>query len=113
MIATTADRGMAVANAVQLFIVVEGRTPVSKHATSFGAAVESSSIELAPTTTAQARSTSRAWRRLRNGNHAAALHFRDYFAHALAEESRKPLLFRGTRLSWTDIAVPADSRAGR
>ena len=102
VIATTANCRMSVANALEASMVVEGRGGIEA-GDELDAFLQSSGIELAPVTEEHLVAARRAWRRFGKGNHAAALNFGDCFAHALAEATGEPLLFKGDGFSRTDI----------
>ena len=102
VIATTANCRMSVANALEASIVVEGRGGIEA-GDELDAFLQSAGIELAPVTEEHLVAARRAWRRFGKGNHAAALNFGDCFAHALAEATGEPLLFKGDDFSRTDI----------
>ena len=93
---------LSVANAVEAFIVAEGRggagagDELDRFIGRFG-------IELAPVTIEQLEAARRAWRRFGRGNHPAALNFGDCFAYALAEMTGEPLLFKGEDFAKTDV----------
>ena len=93
---------MSVANFLEAAIVLESRTGgAGGHKLDFF--LEIGPVELVPVTPGQAQAARRAWRRFGKGNHPAGLNFGDYFAYALAETTREPLLFKGQDFTLTDI----------
>ena len=93
---------MSVANALEASIVVEGRGGMAAgHA--LDRFLKDAVIELAPVTAEQLEAARRAWRRFGKGPPPAALNFGDCFAHALAEVTGEPLLFKGENFARTDI----------
>ena len=101
-IASTPNCRMSVANALEASIVVESRGGAAA-GLELDAFIEQAGIELAPVTVEQLTLSRQAWRRFGKSNHPAALNFGDCFAYALAEATKKPLLFKGNDFSKTGI----------
>ena len=110
LIATTPNCRMSVANALETSIVVESRGGMEALA-ELDAFFDSTGMELADVTATHLDLARRAWRRFGKGNHPAALNFGDCFAHALAEATGEPLLFKGNDFARTDVD-PALSPTG-
>jgi ribonuclease VapC len=64
-----------------------------------------SRMEISSFTESQAQLAREAFKRYGRGRHPAKLNFGDCMAYALARESGEELLFKGTDLALTDIAV--------
>lgn len=99
---TAPNRRMSVVNALEAFIVAEGRGGADS-GEDLDRFLRRFAIELVPATTEQLTAARRAWRRFGRGNHPAALNFGDCFAYALAETTGEPLLFKGGDFARTDV----------
>lgn len=93
---------ISIANALEVFIVVEGRggTAAGHELDLF---LDTAGISLTPVTVEHFEAARAAWRRYGKGNHRAALNFGDCFAYALAKTMGEPLLFKGEDFMHTDI----------
>lgn len=60
-------------------------------------------MEIVAVTPDQARLAADAYERYGKGRHRAALNFGDCFAYALAKSRKRPLLFKGTDFTHTDV----------
>ena len=95
---------MSVVSFLEADIVLESRGgPNAGH--ELDAFLENACIELVPVTYAHAAGAPQAWRRFGRGNHPAGLNFGDCFAHALAEATSEPLLFKGEDFALTDVDI--------
>lgn len=107
ILVTAPQRSMSAANYLEAAIVFDRRAK-GRPVLQLDAVVEATQIEIEPVTAAQARIAREAYQRFGRGNHPAALNFGDCFAYALAKETGRALLFKGTDFGQTDIAcVPA------
>ena len=104
MIADDATCQMAAAKHFEAATVVESRMG-NEGGRELDSFVDVAEIELVPVTPYHAQATRLAWRRYGKGNHAAGLNFGDYFAYALAEATREPLLFKCEDFTLTDIEL--------
>ena len=93
---------MSVANALEAYIVVEGRGGMAA-GDALDRFLQAAVIDLAPVTVEHLEAARRAWRRFGKGNHPAALNFGDCFACALADVTGEPLLFKGEDFARTDV----------
>ena len=101
-IAEAEVRRISAGNLMEAAIVVESRTgPLGGD--QLDALIERAGIEGVPISAEQAIIARRAWRRFGKGRHAAGLNLGDCLAYALAESTRKPLLFKGDEFARTDI----------
>jgi ribonuclease VapC len=94
---------MSAANLLEAAIIVDrlGNRDASR---AFSAITEELEIEIAPFTEGQALIARTAYTDFGKGTgHKAQLNFGDCFAYALAKDTRRPLLFKGTDFSETDI----------
>ena len=104
VIASPPSCRMSVANAPEASIVVEGRGGMAA-GRALDRFLKDAVIELAPVTAEQLEAARRAWRRFGKGNHPAALNLGGCFAHALAEVTGEPLLFKGENFARTGIGA--------
>ena len=101
-IASAPNCRMSVANALEAYIVVEGRGGMAA-GDALDRFLKAAVIDLAPVTAEHLEAARRAWRRFGKGNHRAALNFGDCFAYALADVTGEPLLFKGEDFARTDV----------
>ena len=101
-IASLAPCRMSVENHLEAAMVVESRIG-DEGGRQLDNFVETAEIEIVAVTSEQAQAAHLAWRRYGKGNHPARLNFGDWFAYALAEATREPLLFKGEDFTLTDI----------
>ena len=101
-IASAPNCRMSVANALEAYIVVEGRGGMAA-GDALDRFLKAAVIDLAPVTAEHLEAARRARRRFGKGNHRAALNFGDCFAYALADVTGEPLLFKGEDFARTDV----------
>lgn len=100
----TAERPlMSAANFVEAGIVLVGRS-VPEARKLFLEFIRDGNIEIEPVTAEQASIAIDAFARYGKGRHRAGLNLGDCFAYALAKSTGRPLLYKGTDFSHTDIA---------
>lgn len=91
-------------NYVELVIVAsKRRDPMSL--ASADRLLETFGIEIEPVTVEQARLAREAHLTFGRGRHPAALNYGDCFAYALARATGRPLLYKGSDFSQTDIVA--------
>jgi len=101
-IARASNPRMSAASLLEASIVLESRSgPAAGY--ELDAFIHEAGIELEAVTAEHAQAARRAWRRFGKGNHPAGLNFGDCFAYALAETTRRPLLFKGGDFDLTDV----------
>lgn len=99
---TASMRALSAANYLEASIVFDQRTAENARE-ELDLLIATTQILIVPVTAAQARIAREAYRRFGRGNHPARLNFGDCFAYALAKETGRPLLFKGTDFGQTDI----------
>jgi ribonuclease VapC len=67
--------------------------------------IEQLGLEIEPVTAQQVRLAQIAYRTYGKGLHAAGLNFGDCFAYALAKATGRPLLFKGSDFTRTDLLI--------
>jgi ribonuclease VapC len=67
--------------------------------------IEQLGLEIEPVTPQQVRLAQIAYRTYGKGLHAAGLNFGDCFAYALAKATGRPLLFKGSDFTRTDLLI--------
>ncbi len=100
------SRRMSAATLVEVGIVMQGRHGDLGGRT-LDALLARSSVEVVPLTAAHAALARDGFRRFGKGRHPAGLNYGDCFAYALAVGLGEPLLFVGSDLGQTDVAVAA------
>lgn len=102
-LAAASDRVMAAPTALELGIVLEGRTPEAGGIAR--RAVHEARISVIPFDEALVERAMTAWWRYGRGRHAAALNLGDCFTFALADHTGYPVLCVGDDFRRTDLAV--------
>ena len=98
-------RAMSVASFVEASMIVETRFGPDG-LRSLDLFIAKAGIELVAVDADQAHVARTAFRVYGKRRHPAGLNFGDCFAYALARTLGEPLLFKGSDLSLTDVAVP-------
>ena len=104
LLATSETTLLSAVSWLEASIVIEAKKgkPATQHFQSFLSTARVKPVEFTPD---QGRIALEAWRNYGKGNHRAGLNLGDCCAYALSKVSGRPLLFKGTDFSQTDVAV--------
>ena len=97
-------RAMSVASFVETSMIIESRFGPDG-IRDLDLFIAKAGIELVPVDVEQAHIARNAFREYGKRRHPAGLNYGDCFAYALAKMLDKPLLFKGTDFSLTDVAT--------